>query len=50
MTANLVGFVVGTEGVLYMANQIMASAEGNNISILLRGHSMLRTMYQVSVS
>lgn len=36
MTANLVGFVVGTDGVLYMANQIIASAEGNNISILLR--------------
>lgn len=28
MTANLVGFVVGTEGVHYMANQIATSAEG----------------------
>lgn len=31
MTANLVGFVVGTEGVHYMANQITTSAEGNVI-------------------
>ncbi|KAL4066713.1 MBOAT, membrane-bound O-acyltransferase family-domain-containing protein [Scleroderma yunnanense] len=28
MTANLVGFVVGTEGVLHTVNQIIASAEG----------------------
>jgi len=28
ITANLVGFVIGTDGILYMANQITGSFQG----------------------
>lgn len=27
--ANLVGFVIGTDGIVYMANQIMGNFQGN---------------------
>jgi len=31
IAANLVGFVIGTDGILYMANQITGSFQGNVI-------------------
>lgn len=34
ITANLVGFVIGTDGILYMANQVTGSFQGNVIEHL----------------
>lgn len=32
IAANLVGFVIGTDGILYMANQIAGSFQGTSLS------------------
>lgn len=49
ITANLVGFVIGTDGILYMANQITGSLQGSIIpflsgSLLIEVHICLRGM------
>lgn len=47
MTANLIGFAIGTEGMSYMWGKMIGSWEGSSLSLCLCGRELMKSRDQI---